>query len=408
MARSGDIGIYFHVHMISDSTGETLMEVMRASVAQFQNVRPIEHLFALVRSPRQLERALEHIQAFPGIVMFTLVNADLRRDLEDACASMGMPALAVLDPIQATMSSYLGAPVQGKAGAQRVLDADYYRRIEAMNYSMAHDDGQGDDLASADVILLGVSRTSKTPTSIYLGHRGMRTANIPLVPGAPLPEILYRLKKPLIVGPHRLARAHHSDPPQPAAESEGRPLHRLCGRGDGERRGHSRQALCLRAITGRRLTSPAARSKKPRRRFSTFSTTIKPNSEAFPMSFILASGSASRRAILENAQLSFEIDPADIDEGAVKDSFQGDPAALALKLAELKALEVSRRRPGALVLGSDQVLEFDGVAYDKARSVEEAEARLRQLRGGVHYLQGGSLWRVMVRSSGGIRRGRPW
>ena len=200
MPRSGDIGIYFHVHMISDSTGETLMEVMRASVALFQNVRPIEHLFALVRSPRQLERALEHIQAFPGIVMFTLVNADLRRDLEDACASMGMPALAVLDPIQATMSSYLGAPVQGKAGAQRVLDADYYRRIEAMNYSMAHDDGQGDDLASADVILLGVSRTSKTPTSIYLGHRGVRTANIPLVPGAPLPEILYRLKKPLIVG----------------------------------------------------------------------------------------------------------------------------------------------------------------------------------------------------------------
>lgn len=107
------------------------------------------------------------------------------------------------------------------------------------------------------------------------------------------------------------------------------------------------------------------------------------------MSFILASGSASRRAILENAQVAFDIDPADIDEGAVKDSFSGDPAALALKLAELKALEVSKRRPGALVLGSDQVLEFEGVAYDKARSVAEAEARLRQLRGQTHYLQGG-------------------
>jgi len=107
------------------------------------------------------------------------------------------------------------------------------------------------------------------------------------------------------------------------------------------------------------------------------------------MSFILASGSASRRAILENAKVSFEVDPADIDEGAVKDSFSGDPSALALKLAELKALEVSNRRPGALVLGSDQVLEFDGKAYDKARSVEEAEARLRQLRGQTHYLQGG-------------------
>lgn len=200
MAPSGEIGINFHVHMVSDSTGETLMEVMRASVAQFQNVRPIEHLFALVRSPTQLERALDHIQAYPGIVMFTLVNADLRRQLEDVCAQQGIPAIAVLDPIQATMSSYLGAPIQGKAGAQRVLDADYYSRIEAMNYSMAHDDGQGDDLASADLILLGISRTSKTPTSIYLGHRGIRTANIPLVPSAPLPDILFRLKKPLIVG----------------------------------------------------------------------------------------------------------------------------------------------------------------------------------------------------------------
>ena len=144
MARPTDIGIHFHVHLISDSTGETLLEVMRASVAQFQNVRPIEHLFALVRSPKQLSRALEHIESYPGIVMFTLVNTELRRQLEDFCADVGIPALAVLDPIQATMSNYLGAPVQGKAGAQRVLDADYYRRIEAMNYSMAHDDGQGE------------------------------------------------------------------------------------------------------------------------------------------------------------------------------------------------------------------------------------------------------------------------
>lgn len=195
-----DAEIHFHVHMISDSTGETLMEVMRASVAQFENVDPIEHLFALVRSPRQLDRALEHIQAYPGIVMYTLVNTDLRRRLEDFCARLGVPAIAILDPIQATLSAYLGAPIMGKAGAQRVLDAEYYTRIEAMNYSMAHDDGQGEDWASADIILLGISRTSKTPTSIYLGHRGIRTANIPLVPGAPVPESIFSLKKPLIIG----------------------------------------------------------------------------------------------------------------------------------------------------------------------------------------------------------------
>lgn len=198
--RSSDMRVFYHVHMISDSTGETLMGVMRASAAQFDRAEPIEHLFALVRSVRQLERALEHVADYPGIVMYTMVNSEMRRVIEDRCAELRSPAIAVLDPIQATLSGYLGAPVTGKAGAQRALDAEYYRRIEAMNYSMAHDDGQGDNLAGAEVILLGISRTSKTPTSVYLGHRGIRTANIPLVPGAPLPDELFSLKKPLIVG----------------------------------------------------------------------------------------------------------------------------------------------------------------------------------------------------------------
>lgn len=198
--RPTDMKTYFHVHMISDSTGETLMGVMRASAAQFERGQPIEHLFALVRSPRQMERALDHVAAFPGVVMYTVVNQDLRETLETRCAELAMPAIAVLDPIETTLSAYLGAPMTGRAGAQRILDADYYRRIEAMNYCMAHDDGQGDDLASADVILLGISRTSKTPTSIYLGNRGVRAANIPLVPGTPLPDNLFSLRRPVIVG----------------------------------------------------------------------------------------------------------------------------------------------------------------------------------------------------------------
>lgn len=198
--RSPDMNVFYHVHMISDSTGETLMGVMRASAAQFDRAEPIEHLFALVRSSRQLDRALDHVGDYPGIVMYTMVNSDMRREIEERCAELRVPAIAVLDPIQATLSGYLGAPLVGKAGAQRALDAEYYRRIEAMNYSMAHDDGQGDNLAGAEVILLGISRTSKTPTSVYLGHRGIRTANIPIVPGAPLPDELFTLKKPLIVG----------------------------------------------------------------------------------------------------------------------------------------------------------------------------------------------------------------
>lgn len=190
----------FHIHMVSDSTGETLMEVMRASVAQFENTNPLEHLYALVRSSRQLDRVLEEIAGYPGVVMYTIVNPDLRRELETRCMEIGVPAIAVLDPMLATLSSYLARPIASRAGAQRSLDAQYYNRIEAMNYTMTHDDGQGDNFEAADIVLLGVSRTSKTPTSIYLAHRGYRAANIPLVQSAPLPTDLASLKKPLIVG----------------------------------------------------------------------------------------------------------------------------------------------------------------------------------------------------------------
>ncbi|MBO6730162.1 MAG: pyruvate, water dikinase regulatory protein [Maricaulis sp.] len=190
----------FHIHMVSDSTGETLMEVMRASVAQFENTNPLEHLYALVRSSRQLDRVLEEIAGYPGVVMYTIVNPDLRRELETRCMEIGVPAIAVLDPMLATLSSYLARPIASRAGAQRSLDAQYYNRIEAMNYTMAHDDGQGDNFEAADIVLLGVSRTSKTPTSIYLAHRGYRAANIPLVQSAPLPTDLASLKNPLIVG----------------------------------------------------------------------------------------------------------------------------------------------------------------------------------------------------------------
>lgn len=190
----------FHIHMVSDSTGETLMEVMRASVAQFENATPLEHLYALVRSSRQLDRVMEEIAAYPGVVMYTMVNPDLRRALETKCHELGVPAIAVLDPMLATLSVYLGRQIASRAGAQRSLDAEYYHRIDALNYAMAHDDGQGDNFEAADILLLGVSRTSKTPTSIYLAHRGYRAANIPLVQNVPLPEEVMSLKNPLVVG----------------------------------------------------------------------------------------------------------------------------------------------------------------------------------------------------------------
>ena len=199
--RNPNIAIYFHVHLVSDSTGETLVGMMKASTAQFRSATALEHLHALVRSEAQLEQTLTAIGAKPGVVFHTLVNADRRRALEVFCAANNIPQLSILDGSLSLLGRYLGAAVSDEVGAQRTLDDAYYSRIEALDYAMAHDDGQSvAGLAEADIILLGISRTSKTPTCIYLGNRGYKAGNIPLVPGAPLPEILTSFTKPFIVG----------------------------------------------------------------------------------------------------------------------------------------------------------------------------------------------------------------
>ena len=179
---------YFHIHLVSDSTGETLNAMARAVCARFTDILPIEHIYALVRSPRQLERALEEISVAPGLVMHTIIDPTLRTALEEGCRRLEMPCIAVLDPVVSTMARYLGARISTRVGAQHALDNDYFDRMEALNYAIAHDDGAGgDNLNQADVILTGVSRTSKTPTSIYLAHRGIRAANVPLIPGQGAP-----------------------------------------------------------------------------------------------------------------------------------------------------------------------------------------------------------------------------
>ena len=192
---------YFHLHLVSDSTGETLIAVSRAVAAQYQDVASIEHVYPLVRTRAQLERAISDIENAPGIVLYTLVDRELLARLESACSSIGSPCLSVLQPIMDLFQSYLGAPVTARPGAQHVLNADYFKRIDALNFTMLHDDGQAaDGYDKADVLLLGVSRTSKTPTSIYLANRGIKTANIPLVPDVPLPPAVFRLRHPLVIG----------------------------------------------------------------------------------------------------------------------------------------------------------------------------------------------------------------
>ncbi|MBC7769345.1 MAG: kinase/pyrophosphorylase [Phycisphaerales bacterium] len=195
------LAIYFNVHLVSDSTGETLAGVMRATCAQFDNILPVEHSYFLVRSARQLERVIRELESAPGLVMFTLSNLEHRAMLEDACAKLNMPCVAVLDPVLDITSRYLGLELNHRVGAARKLNAEYFKRIDALDFAMYHDDGQqAVELSVADVILVGVSRTSKTPTSVYLAHRGIKAANVPIVPGVPLPDILFRANRPLIVG----------------------------------------------------------------------------------------------------------------------------------------------------------------------------------------------------------------
>ena len=195
------LATYFHVHLVSDSTGETLNAMARAVCARFDLVLPIEHIYALVRSQRQLDRALGDIEEAPGVVIHTIVDDKLREALEEGCRRLDMPCIAALDPLVSAMSRYLGASTTTRVGAHLRLDNDYFNRMDALNYAIGHDDGHGgQDLDQADVVLLGVSRTSKTPTCIYLAHRGVRAANVPLVPGRPLPERLLELKNALIVG----------------------------------------------------------------------------------------------------------------------------------------------------------------------------------------------------------------
>ena len=192
---------YFHLHLVSDSTGETLIAVSRAAASQYQGISAIEHIYPLVRTQSQIDRVIAELEAAPGIVLYTLVEKDLAQRLEAAAREYGCPCLSVLDPVLGLFQSYLGTSSTQRPGAQHVLNAEYFKRIDALNYTMMHDDGQlPNDLESADVIIVGSSRTSKTPTSIYLANRGIKTANVPLVPGIPLPPDLERVRRPLVVG----------------------------------------------------------------------------------------------------------------------------------------------------------------------------------------------------------------
>ena len=205
----------YHLHLISDSTGETVGSVARACLVQFENVKVVEHVWSLVRTKGQMEKVMQAIEGSPGPVIFTLIDPRLRDYLQEQCRRMGMACISVLDPIMAELGRHFHSSGAAAPGRQHMMDAEYFARIDAMHYTLAHDDGQGlHDLDTADVVLTGPSRTSKTPTCVYLANRGVRAANVPLVPNSDAPTELIELRRPLVVGlvtdPERLVQIRRS------------------------------------------------------------------------------------------------------------------------------------------------------------------------------------------------------
>jgi regulator of PEP synthase PpsR (kinase-PPPase family) len=215
----------FHLHLVSDSTGETVHSVARACLVQFDGAEAVEHVWSMVRTRSQVERVIAGVEANPGVVLFTLVSDTLRSLLQEGCRRIQVQAIPVLDPVIGALAAYLGRQSRGLPGKQHLLDNEYFARIDAMTFALNHDDGQSSwGLRDADVCLVGVSRTSKTPTCLYLANRGIKAANVPFVPGVPLPAELLAAKHPLIVGltndperliqlrRHRLEVLHHDYP----------------------------------------------------------------------------------------------------------------------------------------------------------------------------------------------------
>src|SRR5437667_8579763 len=192
----------FHLHLVSDSTGDTVHSVARACLVQFEDAEAIEHIWSMVRTKAQIDRVVAGVEANPGVVLFTLVNESLRTALQDGCRRLGVLVIPVLDPVIAALANHLGRQSRGLPGQQHLLDNEYFARIDAMTFALNHDDGQSSwGINDADVCLVGVSRTSKTPTSLYLANRSIKAANVPFVPGVPLPAELLLAETPLILGP---------------------------------------------------------------------------------------------------------------------------------------------------------------------------------------------------------------
>jgi regulator of PEP synthase PpsR (kinase-PPPase family) len=190
-----------HIHLVSDSTGETVHQITRACIAQFSNVRTTEHVWTLVRSHNHVDAVFAGVDRNPGVLLMSVVDEELRAEFERRCTETGIPHVSVLDPVVDLLGRILGKPMRNRPGGQRQLDTAYFDRMAAVDFAVRHDDGLNmGELHDADILLVGVSRTSKTPTSMYLAHRGYKVANYALVPDVPFPAHYIDGLKLFVVG----------------------------------------------------------------------------------------------------------------------------------------------------------------------------------------------------------------
>ena len=189
------------IHIVSDSTGETINRAVTATIAQFPSVKKQETFWPMIRSEKQVDDVVKYISKKPGLVVLSILDENHRKRLEDGCKKLAVPFTSPLDKLYEIFKKSLSLSRTKIVGSQHKLDENYFKRVEAFEYAMQHDDGQKIyTMKDADVILVGVSRTSKTPTSIYLANRGLKVANIPLVVNTPLPKEILTFTKPIIIG----------------------------------------------------------------------------------------------------------------------------------------------------------------------------------------------------------------
>lgn len=191
----------YSIHILSDSTGETAATMIRAALVQYSNkdINVIRH--KNVRSDAQMEAIIDECFQNRGMVIYTVASPQMRKKIKDLTSSKAIPAHDLLGSLLSTLDTYLGVSSESNVGALRTVDERYYKRIEAIEYTVKHDDGKTtSDLDKADIVLVGISRTSKTPLSIFLSHKGWKVANIPLVLNTPLPNELFKIDQRKIVG----------------------------------------------------------------------------------------------------------------------------------------------------------------------------------------------------------------